>query len=87
MTRFATPVIVRCPACDGLVKKQRFASINLSRDYLFPPGFQAIAQGDLICPHCKAEVDTDGLIPIVRLDAQWKKGVWAGILDFEVRSD
>ena len=86
MTRFAPPLIVRCPACDDLVTKQRFASINTSL-YLFPPEFQAIAKGDLLCPHCKAVVETNELAPIEVLDAQWKRGVWAGIPEFDVTAD
>ena len=78
MTSFAPPEIVRCPACNSLAKRLNFASINLSGG-LFPATFQAIARGDVCCPHCGAELDATSLTAIARLDAPWKCGVWAGI--------
>lgn len=78
MTRFADPQIVRCPECHALVQRLRFSTINLSGD-LFPPIFGAIARGEVVCPHCGADVHANELIPLVTLDARWKQGVWAGI--------
>lgn len=78
MTRFADPQVVRCPECNALVQRLRFASVNLSGGF-FPPVFRAIAKGEVVCPHCNAEINASGLSPLVTLDAKWKHGVWAGI--------
>ena len=80
MTSFAPPEIVRCPACNGLDRRLGFATINMSDD-LFPPEFQAIARGEVHCPHCAAAVDASALRVIARLDEPWECGVWAGIPD------
>jgi len=78
MTSFAPDQVVRCPVCRGLVKRQHFASINLS-PHLFPDGFKAIAKGEVTCPICRAEIDASPLVALAKLDAPWKTGVWAGI--------
>ncbi len=86
MISFAPPEVVRCPACNVLVKRLSFATINLSGE-LFPPAFQAIARGDVLCPQCGTDIDAKVLKAIARLDAPWKRGVWAGIPDLEPKSD
>ena len=78
MTSFAPSQIVRCPECHKLVERQHFATINLSGG-LFPPTFKAIARGDVQCPHCMIDLQAHELLAIARLDAKWKRGVWAGI--------
>ena len=84
MTRFAADQVVRCPDCNKLVLRQQFASFFFTESF-FPPSFQAIAQGDVICPHCKSAVDAHSLSMITRLDTSWKQGVWAGIPLLEPR--
>jgi hypothetical protein len=84
MTSFADPEIVRCPSCQALAQRLRFASVNLSGG-LFPPAFQAIAKGEVACPHCNADIDANELTPVVTLDAKWKQGVWAGIPNLRPR--
>ena len=84
MTRFAADQVVRCPECNRLVLRQHFASISFS-SWLFPPLFQAIARGDVACPHCKSAVDAHSLSTITRLDSRWKQGVWAGIPSLDPR--
>jgi hypothetical protein len=78
VTRFADPQIVRCPSCGALATRLGFASVNLSGG-LFPSVFQAIAKGEVVCPRCNADIDANKLVPLVTLDAAWKRGVWAGI--------
>ncbi len=81
MTRFADPEIVRCPACEKLVERQSFCSIHLS-SYLFPETFQNIARGNVKCPHCGSPVNAKELEPLVRLDKNWKRWIWAGLPAF-----
>lgn len=82
MTRFASDQVVRCPKCQQLVRRQHFASINLSGG-LFPESFKNIARGKVVCPHCDQDVDASNLPALIRLDRKWKKGVWAGIPAFK----
>jgi hypothetical protein len=86
MTSFAAPEVVRCPECGALAQRLRFASINLSGGR-FPPTFQSLARGEVVCPRCKAMLDAKTLTPIARLDAKWKRGVWAGIPELWPRRD
>lgn len=84
MTRFASEQVVRCPKCHKLVKRQHFASINISGG-LFPDSFQNIARGQVVCPHCGVDVDSADLPALVRLNEKWLQGVWAGIPTFKPR--
>jgi uncharacterized protein YbaR (Trm112 family) len=86
MTSFASPEIVRCPVCKTIVKRLRFASINLSGG-LFSNSFQDIAKGEVVCPACKHEVSANELTTIAVLDKKWKCGVWSGIPSFIPRSE
>ncbi|MCU7796500.1 MAG: hypothetical protein KZQ75_05165 [Candidatus Thiodiazotropha sp. (ex Myrtea spinifera)] len=86
MTSFASPEIVKCPLCSAVVKRLRFASINLSGG-LFPTSYQDIARGEVVCPACKNDVSANGLTLIAVLDKKWKCGVWSGIPSFIPRSE
>lgn len=86
MTSFASPEVVRCPACNALVKRMRLASVNFS-DGLFPPAFQAMARGHVSCPCCGADVEAKSLKVIARLDESWKRWVWLRIPDLLPRTD
>lgn len=67
MTAFAPAEIVRCPSCGQLVRRLRFASIHFS-DGLFPPAFQKLARGEVVCPRCGEGVKAHELAAIARLD-------------------
>lgn len=86
MTAFAAPDIVCCPFCKQLARRLRFASINWSGG-MFPPVFQKLARGEVVCPRCSEAVDARCLTAITRLDARWKKGVWAGIPEMWPKTD
>ncbi|MES9971409.1 MAG: hypothetical protein ABW092_15355 [Candidatus Thiodiazotropha sp.] len=86
MTSFANPEIVKCPLCNAVIKRLRFASINLSEG-LFPASYQDIARGEVVCPACENDVNANELTPIAVLDKKWKYGVWSGIPSFIPRSE